>query len=204
MRSPTNQWKWCFWAEDPDGDPLTFELLDTAQFGELSGTPPCLIYHPDKDFEGTERLSFRVIDPYGAFDVGFVEIRVSRTAALRIVPKAPEASPLSQIVELLVQHGVRTWYVVQMEPRVFRPGVIPFVFAASFSKAQVFVVGPSEAPEIRAVMAGLNHAFLADLRQACPGTYFFLVIDGDKAFSYPFRIVQPEQAVFVLVFGERK
>ncbi|MFN3346683.1 MAG: hypothetical protein ACK42E_02590, partial [Candidatus Bipolaricaulaceae bacterium] len=33
-------------AEDPDGDTLTFELLESAHFGRLLGSPPHLVYHP--------------------------------------------------------------------------------------------------------------------------------------------------------------
>lgn len=181
-------------AEDPDGDHLSFELLDTARFGELLGSPPHLVYRPNKDFEGTERLSFRVIDPYGAFDVGFVEIRVSRDAtALRIIPQAPRDPSFSQLVEFLVQQGVQTWYIVDLEPRAFRPGVLPFIFATPHFAAKLFVVGPLAAPEIRSVAAGQSYAFAVDLQHAAPGTYFFLAIDGNQAFSYPFRIIQPEQ-----------
>lgn len=180
-------------ADDPDGDPLTFELLDSARSGKLLGSPPHLIYYPLADFEGAERLTFRVVDSYGAFDIGFVEIRVTRAAtALRIVPKAPEAPSLPQLLDFLVQQGVKTWYVIDLEPRTLFPGIIPFVFAAPRSAAQVFVVGPLETPRVFSAVAGEGHVFAADLRQAPPGLYLFLVVSVDQAFSYPFRIALPQ------------
>lgn len=179
-------------ADDPDGDQLTFELLDSARFGKVLGSPPRFIYYPDRGFEGAERLSFRVVDRYGAFDIGFVEIRVTRAATgLKVVPKPPELKS-TQLVDFLLQQGVEIWYVVDLEPRTFFPGVLPFIFAAPYAEARVFVVGPMEAPEIRGAMAGQGYVFAADLRQARPGTYFFLAISANQAFSYPFRIALPE------------
>lgn len=178
-------------AEDPEGEALQFELLDTPKNGKLVGSPPHLTYYPKPGFVGCERLAFRVFDPHGAFDLGFVDIRISQTAsALRIVPGIPEGFAATTLVEFLVQRGVRTWYIAGVEPRSFSPGMLPFLFAGLGREVRVFVVGPLQAPEIREVgkAPGL---VLTDLRQALPGTYFFLVVSGSEAFSYPFRIVRP-------------
>ncbi len=180
-------------AEDPDGDPLTFEFLEPVNFGHFLGAPPSLVYWPTPGFTGTLRLSFRVSDPYGAFDLAFLEIRIGQmTPSLRIVTKGSQSPFLPQLVDFLLQQGVRTWYVVDLEPRTFPPMVVPFVFAASHSAFQVFVIGPLEAPEIHRVEQGSSYVFAADLRFASPGEYFFLALSGDQAFSYPFRIALPK------------
>lgn len=49
-------------GEDPEGDPLTYELVERPIHGELKGTPPSLTYVPNACFAGTDRLTFRVRD----------------------------------------------------------------------------------------------------------------------------------------------
>ncbi|MEN3009909.1 MAG: Ig-like domain-containing protein [Candidatus Bipolaricaulaceae bacterium] len=177
-------------AEDPDGDPLSFELLEGPKVGELLGTPPRLTYIPRG--EGTERLTFRVADPFGAFDIGFVEIRVSaQVTALRVLPQTASDSLSAGLAEFLVAQGVKTLFVVNVDPRAFPPAILPFVFIRAGSEGSVFLVGPAEAPEVRPLGQPRNHTVWADLRRAPPGTYLFLVISGQEAFAYPFRIAQP-------------
>lgn len=62
-------------ATDADGDALTYEVTNNPQQGTLSGTPPDLIYKPDKDFAGTDTFTFRARD--GQFsDTGIISITV--------------------------------------------------------------------------------------------------------------------------------
>jgi hypothetical protein len=49
-------------GEDPDGDALTFEIVDAPAEGVLEGTPPALTYTPREGFAGQDRLTFRVSD----------------------------------------------------------------------------------------------------------------------------------------------
>ena len=49
-------------GSDPDGDPLTFMVLDGPDHGELTGTAPDLTYTPDPDFEGSDSFTFKVND----------------------------------------------------------------------------------------------------------------------------------------------
>ncbi|MBC7343964.1 MAG: Ig-like domain-containing protein [Clostridia bacterium] len=178
-------------AQDPEGEPLKFELLDQPSRGKLLGAPPHLIYWPDKDFVGTERFSFRVIDPYGAFDIGFVEIRISPSfASLRILPDVPSLPSFAKLVEFLVGQGVRTWYVLDIEPRAFAPGSLPFVFAGAGREARLLLVGPAEDPEIQEISSVSGLVFV-DFQRAQPGIYLLLLVSGTEAFSYPVRIVNP-------------
>jgi len=117
-------------AEDPDGDALEFEILAGPEAGELRGTPPVLQYRPKPAFEGKDRFSFRVRDPYGAFDIGAVEVVISsKVTSLKIVPNAPAFSFSTDLVDFLVSRGVQTWYVVELrEPKSISSYVAPFVF----------------------------------------------------------------------------
>jgi RHS repeat-associated protein len=47
---------------DVDGDVLTYTLIELPQHGQLSGTAPQLLYTPDQDFHGSDRLRFVVDD----------------------------------------------------------------------------------------------------------------------------------------------
>jgi len=49
-------------GNDPDGDQLSYELIDPPIHGKLTGTPPSLTYVPNACFVGADRLTFRVRD----------------------------------------------------------------------------------------------------------------------------------------------
>ena len=63
-------------GSDPDGDPLTYELIDRPLYGELRGSPPALTYVPNGCFVGKDRLTFRVRDGRLDSDVATVDIHV--------------------------------------------------------------------------------------------------------------------------------
>lgn len=179
-------------AEDPDGDPLEFELLDLPFVGTLVGAASHFTYHPAPDFVGAVRVTFRARDPHGAFDIGWVEIRVSKDVqALRILPQKPLNETLLKFAGFLLDRGVRTWYIADLEPRSFPCGLLPFFFVGGERAAQVLLVGPAEAPRMQDLGELRDHVLWVDMRQAQPGLYFFLVLNGENAFTYPVRLVQP-------------
>ena len=49
-------------GSDVDGDPLTFEIVDSPSNGILSGTAPDLNYTPGSGFTGSDSFTFRVSD----------------------------------------------------------------------------------------------------------------------------------------------
>ena len=51
-------------ATDADGDPLTFAISRSVLNGTLSGTPPNLIYRPNRGFSGRDSFSFTANDGY--------------------------------------------------------------------------------------------------------------------------------------------
>jgi len=49
-------------GNDPDGDPLTYDVVTRPLYGSLSGTEPNLTYRPDPNFSGSDSFSFRAYD----------------------------------------------------------------------------------------------------------------------------------------------
>jgi large repetitive protein len=62
---------------DPDGDPLTAELIDEPVHGELQfNADGSFTYVPNADFNGTDAFTYRVSDGSSMTDLGVVEINV--------------------------------------------------------------------------------------------------------------------------------
>ena len=72
-------------AEDPDGDPLSFEMIFPPGSGELHGTAPSLTYVPETNFFGDDWCEFLVSDNQGASS----SLRVS----FNILPVADAPEP---------------------------------------------------------------------------------------------------------------
>jgi hypothetical protein len=80
-------------AADPDGDELTFTILTLPANGRLEGEPPNLKYIPAPNYEGPDRFTFKVADPYSESEPGTVSFRVERRN------RPPEAADQSVGVE---------------------------------------------------------------------------------------------------------
>ncbi|MDD5264857.1 MAG: Ig-like domain-containing protein, partial [Candidatus Bipolaricaulis sp.] len=65
---------------DPDGDVITFRLLDPPAHGTISGFDPAtgtLIYTSDPGYTGPDSFTFEVCDPFGLCDQGIVQLLVT-------------------------------------------------------------------------------------------------------------------------------
>ncbi len=49
-------------ATDPDGGPLSFQIVDQPDSGQLTGQPPNLVYRPNQDFFGIDSFDFKAND----------------------------------------------------------------------------------------------------------------------------------------------
>jgi hypothetical protein len=49
-------------GDDAEGDPLRYEIVVLPEHGTLSGSPPNLVYLPAANYNGFDRLTFRVED----------------------------------------------------------------------------------------------------------------------------------------------
>ena len=65
-----------FEGEDVDGDTFTFSVLDSTDYGVLTGLVPDVTYIPDADYFGTDELAFTITDIHGAQDTGIVSILI--------------------------------------------------------------------------------------------------------------------------------
>ena len=63
------------WAEDIDGDALSFVIQTQPQHGILSGTAPYLTYTPNSDFNGTDSFSFKAFD--GSYDSNIATVDIT-------------------------------------------------------------------------------------------------------------------------------
>ncbi len=180
-------------AEDPDGDEVEFEILGAPEFGELRKNPPVLWYWPRPGFEGKDRFSFRVRDPYGAFDIGAVELVISsKLTSLKIVPNAPAFSSVTDLVDFLVSRGVQTWYVVELrKPRSISSYVAPFVFLGK-GAPNFFLFGPKEKPSL-ALLSGSSGVSFLNFQGFPAGEYLLLIVAEGVAYSLPAVIPAPDR-----------
>lgn len=66
------------YADDPDGDPLTYQLAGEPSHGSLYQDPPDLVYHPDPNFHGTDTVQFVAYDGKALSDLGTVTLVVEK------------------------------------------------------------------------------------------------------------------------------
>lgn len=76
-------------GSDPDGDALTFTVVDGPQHGALSGSAPDLLYAPDADYYGPDSFTFRVND--GLYDSPLAVVGIT----IQPVNDAPQANSQS-------------------------------------------------------------------------------------------------------------
>jgi O-glycosyl hydrolase len=68
-------------ATDPNGDGLTYTVVDSPQHGTLSGTAPNLTYAPAAGFTGTDSFTFKANDGQADSNVATVSITVAPSQA---------------------------------------------------------------------------------------------------------------------------
>jgi len=64
-------------GSDPDGDPLTYNVVTNPANGSLSGTVPNLTYTPNPNFNGSDSFTFRADDGKANSNVATVSIIVN-------------------------------------------------------------------------------------------------------------------------------
>jgi VCBS repeat-containing protein len=74
-------------GSDPDGDPITFRVVDGPLHGALTGTPPQLIYTPDTDYFGPDSFTFTTDD--GTFTSAPATVSIT----VRSVEDIPQTEP---------------------------------------------------------------------------------------------------------------
>ncbi len=76
-------------GEDPEFDPLNYEVLTQPAHGTLSGTPPFLTYLPTNNYSGPDSFTFRVSDATTNSEPATVSLTVR---PVNDAPNAPDAA----------------------------------------------------------------------------------------------------------------
>ena len=63
-------------ASDPDGDPLTYHLVNPPDHGGTTGTLPNILFWPESGYSGSDSLTFEVRDGKGGVDQAVVSITI--------------------------------------------------------------------------------------------------------------------------------
>jgi hypothetical protein len=107
-------------ATDPDGDPLTFTVVDVPAHGTLSGTPPDLTYAPAAEFGGADSFTFRASD--GEVDSNLATVTIE-VRAVNDAPVAegqqvstPEDTPLALVLGAVDIEGDALTYAIVEGP----------------------------------------------------------------------------------------
>lgn len=113
-------------GEDPDDDPLTFELVTMPRHGSLEPDRTLFIYTPDRDFLGDDSFTFRAFDgtEFGepaAIKIGVIAtnatprasdgslaVQPNSSSSLRLSGTDPDGDPIHFTVLTLPLHGELT------------------------------------------------------------------------------------------------
>lgn len=73
-------------ANDPDGDPLTYGIVNYPTNGTLTGTPPNVTYTPNANYVGPDAFTFKANDGITDSPPALVSLNVTTLAGLIIIP----------------------------------------------------------------------------------------------------------------------
>jgi len=71
-------------GSDPEGDELTFLLVEPPKHGRLTGRPPNVTYTPEEGFHGDDRFAFRATDGKDQSDPVVVHVAVRKRPLLAL------------------------------------------------------------------------------------------------------------------------
>lgn len=187
---------------DPDGDELTFEVAGPPSHGALSGTAPELVYTPSPRFVGRDRFTFLVRDPHGAFDIGFVELRVGEPKpVVRVGPANPTGldADLASLAAVLAGMGVATWYLAPAPVLTcLAGGTAALLLGGWEGEARFLAFDPRGRSKLEPLRWDKS-TFTLDLSPLAPGSYLIVVVLGKEAVSFPALVRAPEEKTLVAV-----
>lgn len=96
-------------AEDPEGQPLTFEILTAPAHGDLTGSGSDRTYTPDPNYSGEDSFTFRVTDGANTSNTATVTITINPVADAPTILK-PDQTPYAdgEIATLALDAGATT------------------------------------------------------------------------------------------------
>jgi hypothetical protein len=133
-------------ATDPEGEPISFRIVQWPRHGTLSGDPPNLVFTPQVDFFGSDSFTFVALDTRWTSSVARVTLNITN------VNDPPSA--LMQVVRVPVDGSRDIWLTgtdVESSPLTFRvvtppthgqisgtPPLVQYRAAAGFSGTDSF------------------------------------------------------------------
>jgi len=116
-------------GRDPDGDKLSFFIVTQPAHGYLNGTPPTLIYTPNRDYEGQDHFSFKVSDGEEESEPAIVNIAVSNVFYVdKNNPNATDWGPGSK---------TRPWRTLSKAAATLKAGQTVFIRAGKYEEELV-------------------------------------------------------------------
>jgi len=197
-------------ATDPNGDPLTYAILGGPHHGRLEGAAPRLTYVPDRGFVGSDKITFAVTDPYGAFDVGMVRLRVtSEVTTHRIGPPDMTAEAgLASLAGYLASQQVRVWFIFLGRTAAFANGQEIPVLLPPGGEVRWVGLSPTGAEGARLVPIASEWDPAGWLRvptqAVAPGPYILTVVKDHQAFSFLVVLKSSPHPGTQLAVGERR
>ncbi|MBQ7173157.1 MAG: S-layer homology domain-containing protein [Clostridia bacterium] len=95
-----------FWAEDPEGDAVTFEIVSYPRYGSLKVNGDSYCYRPFSDYVGEDFFSYVARDLYGNYSASMaVSIRVSAEGADLVFADIDDPATYSA-ARTLASHGI--------------------------------------------------------------------------------------------------
>jgi VCBS repeat-containing protein len=107
-------------ASDPDGDGLTYTIVNSPTMGRLSGTAPNLTYTPHADANGNDSFTFRVNDGQADSNTATVSVTIrpvndAPVAAAQLVTTA-EDRPVGILLSATDKDGDPLTYLIVSAP----------------------------------------------------------------------------------------
>ncbi len=180
-------------ANDPDGDALSFVVVDQPAHGTLSGTAPGLVYTPVANFHGADSFSFITSDHEAASAAATVAIEVTpvNDAPVAIAQTSAVAEDASVVMELTASD-------VDGDP-------VTFVIVASPQHGTLSGTGSTRSYSPEANFAGtdsLSFAVSDELAQSAAATVTLVVNavnDIPVAHSQSLAVLETTPLVITLV-----
>lgn len=196
-------------ARDPDGDVLRYSITEPPSDGTITGTPPELVYTPDPGFVGTDRVSYTVEDPFGAFDIGVVRFNVRESPLIIrwIVPNSrtlvergegPVAEETATLGALLAERGVQAWNIVRVTMGLFAQGTTVPVVLANQDGGTIEWVAVTQLGNGTVNLVSVPYRFgtdsgqqivFMDTAELAPGVYLVTLGTGSTVYSIPFELL---------------
>lgn len=125
---------------DPEGNPLTYAIVNNPTNGVLTGTPPNVVYTPNANYIGTDAFTFDVNDGVTNSAPALVSLNINPSAGLIIIPTY-DSTILSDPNVVAITNTINT-AILSFESRYSDPVTVAIDFAemsSGLGQSQTFI-----------------------------------------------------------------